>query len=78
MAVGFRPSRGCAQPYSGMVFNDVVILYPFPKGMPESLPSSIGQDQEMSHSVSLSLDDACNLNGRRLSMTALTTVLWPW
>ena len=53
-------------PIQGMVFNDVVILYPFPKGMPESLPSSIGQDQEMSHSVSLSLDDACNLNGETL------------
>lgn len=53
-------------PIAGTVFNDVAILCPFPEGMPESLPSSIGQDQELSHSVSLSLDDACNLDGETL------------
>ena len=45
----FRPSLDAPNPYSGMVFNDAVIPI-LPKGMPESLPRSIGQqDQEMSH-----------------------------
>ena len=52
-------------PIAGTVFNDVAISVLSRSGSTESLPSSIGQGSGDVHSVSLSLDDACNLDGER-------------
>lgn len=58
-------------PIQGMVYDHVAILYPSPEGIAGSVPSSIEEGQTVSHSQTLSLADAVNLEGTPLVQDGL-------
>lgn len=58
-------------PIQGMVYDHVAILYPSPEGIEGSVPSRIEEGQTVSHSQTLSLADAVNLEGAPLVQDGL-------
>ena len=58
-------------PIDGVVFDHVAIYSPSVRGIENSLPAKIGEGETVKHSISISLDDAVNLNGESLIQDGL-------
>jgi hypothetical protein len=58
-------------PISGVVFDHVAIYSPYVRGIENSLPSKIEEGETVKHSISISLDDAVNLDGESLIQDGL-------